>query len=116
MRPPGGQRQCDTARCRLAQPIRLYPGWPKRSLVVIAAPFVAADPAARQLAIRLLDKVAPIKYCLQGLAETAGEMARPEPVAQSGDTVARDSADAAGADSAVAGLVAIRSLGGDLDW
>jgi formylglycine-generating enzyme required for sulfatase activity len=42
---------------RLAQPIRACsPGWPQRSLVVIAAPFETENPAARQLAIRLLDK------------------------------------------------------------
>ncbi len=44
---------------RLAQPIRACSeGWPKRSLVVIAAPFEGAEnsKAARQLAIRLLDK------------------------------------------------------------
>jgi Sulfatase-modifying factor enzyme 1 len=41
---------------RLAQPIRVcVKGWPQRSLVVIAAPF-DDHPAARQLAIRLLDK------------------------------------------------------------
>jgi hypothetical protein len=42
---------------RLAQPIRACTqGWPQRSLVIIAVPFAAADPAVRQLAIRLLDK------------------------------------------------------------
>lgn len=39
----------------LAQPIRACgKGWPLRSLTVVAAPYT--DPAARQLAIRLLDK------------------------------------------------------------
>ncbi len=39
----------------LAQPIRACgTGWPQRSLAVVAAPY--ADAAARQLAIRLLDK------------------------------------------------------------
>jgi hypothetical protein len=42
---------------RLAQPIRACSyGWPQRSLVVITASFEADEPAARQLAIRLLDK------------------------------------------------------------
>ena len=42
---------------RLAQPIRACSdGWPQRSLVVIAVPFADDEPAARQLAIRLLDK------------------------------------------------------------
>ncbi|MCC2868225.1 MAG: formylglycine-generating enzyme family protein [Candidatus Accumulibacter phosphatis] len=39
----------------LAEPIRACgKGWPQRSLAVVAAPY--SDPAARQLAIRLLDK------------------------------------------------------------
>ena len=39
----------------LPQPIRACAaGWPQRSLAVVAAPY--ADPAARQLAIRLLDR------------------------------------------------------------
>ena len=42
---------------RLAQPIRACGDtWPQRSLVVIAAPFAEDQPAARQLAIRFLDK------------------------------------------------------------
>ncbi len=42
---------------RLAQPIRACgKDWPQRSLVVIAKPYDDNDPAARQLAIRLLDR------------------------------------------------------------
>ena len=60
-------------------------GWPQRSLVVIAEPFEADEPAARQLAIRLLDKGSADQVLVrQELGAASRTVARSEPGAQSG--------------------------------
>jgi sulfatase modifying factor 1 len=91
---------------RLAQPIRACTqGWPQRSLVLIAAPFAAAVPAARQLAIRLLDKGSADQVLLgTDWQKQLEKWLGPSQSLNRATQLLVILPDAAGADSAAAGL------------